>query len=303
MESPPVFSTSYFFQGNVSVQTVLAKEEPCCMRHSHDFFEIAYVCEGEGIHYIEEERFNVVQGDLFFIPVGVVHCFQPKDLTGIQPLRILNCLYKAELVGFPSNSIPSPLSQFFCQVADYHLEKKWRAYHDQSGEIVRLFQVLHTEGQTSACMSDNSLIRYGTLIHLIKILIETKDRRAILTFKKEDCPIHGIIHHMSNNCQNSMSLHEVSQSIAVSPRHFQRLFKLQTGCTYVKMLQKIRIRNICLFLKYTNLTIQSIALLVGIQDMKYFYRLFAERVGITPGTYRSRYREKNMPSEEDWELA
>ncbi|MDY8023281.1 AraC family transcriptional regulator [Paenibacillus polymyxa] len=273
------------------------------MSHSHDFYEIAYVYEGEGIHYIGEERISAVQGDLFFIPIGVTHCFQPRDLTGIQPLRILNCLYKAELVDLPSSQIPDSQSHFLFQATDYHLDKKWRAYHDHSGEIVRLFEILHTENKPSDFEPDNSLRRYKTFMQLIKLLNETKAWRTIPRLKKEDFPIHGVIQHMSNNCQNSMDLHAISQSIAVSPRHFQRLFKLQTGCTYVKMMQNIRIRNICLFLKYTNLTIQSIALLVGIQDMKYFYRLFAERVGITPGTYRSQYSDKNMPSEEDWELA
>ncbi|PQP81645.1 hypothetical protein C0Q44_18260 [Paenibacillus sp. PCH8] len=62
--------------------------------HHHDFVEIAYVYEGEGLHQIGDQCILVSKGDLFVIPPGVSHVFQPLNLKEQAPLYIMNCLYK-----------------------------------------------------------------------------------------------------------------------------------------------------------------------------------------------------------------
>lgn len=44
------------------------------------FVENAYVYEGEGLYQIGDQCILVSKGDLFVIPPGVSHVFQPLDL-------------------------------------------------------------------------------------------------------------------------------------------------------------------------------------------------------------------------------
>lgn len=49
--------------------------------HDHDFLEINVVFAGTGYHYIENQRFAAVPGDVFVIPPGVLHAYENEDDT------------------------------------------------------------------------------------------------------------------------------------------------------------------------------------------------------------------------------
>ncbi|MNC42748.1 Bifunctional transcriptional activator/DNA repair enzyme AdaA [compost metagenome] len=85
---------------------------------------------------------------------------------------------------------------------------------------------------------------------------------------------------------NSIPVSEMSRRLAMSTRQFQRNFKSLTGRTYKQFLQELRIRHSCGLLKFTRLSVQSIAECVGIYDMYHFYRVFREYCGMTPGAFR-----------------
>lgn len=49
MRSIPLLEGRYIFASNASIVITIGRETPFLIEHQHDFVEIAYVAEGEGI--------------------------------------------------------------------------------------------------------------------------------------------------------------------------------------------------------------------------------------------------------------
>ncbi|WP_419872384.1 AraC family transcriptional regulator [Candidatus Pristimantibacillus sp. PTI5] len=267
MSEYPLLPGHYYFKNDASIQSMITEESPYQIRHRHDFIEIAYVVEGEGLHYIGDKILRARRGDLYLIPAGESHVFQPRDLSGKLPLRIMNCLYNAESI----------------TEAAHHIPQSWQVYHDDTGECETIFAKMLIEQQHTA-ISRDALVSLWT--QLLEILLFKSEKAPMHYLENDEAPIHQAIQLMCLKFMNPLTLQEVSGFVAMSTRHFQRLFKSSTGSSFIQMLQDIRIRNGCGLLQYTRMSVQSIAETVGIHDMHYFYRLFRERCGMTPAAFR-----------------
>ncbi|MNZ44421.1 HTH-type transcriptional activator RhaR [compost metagenome] len=100
MESTPLVSSSTFLAPEAHFAIHHSRETPFLMQHMHDFIEVACVTEGEGIHYIQNKNYSVSAGDVFVIPPGISHVFQPLDLSGKEPLRVINILLNIDSCSF-----------------------------------------------------------------------------------------------------------------------------------------------------------------------------------------------------------
>ncbi|MEK3688786.1 AraC family transcriptional regulator [Paenibacillus sp. FSL R10-2736] len=297
MEVFPVFTGEYLFDSCSPVQMLLTQETVTSVRHQHDFVELAYVVQGEGIHLAGEDKMQVMQGDLLVIPPGVSHVFQPQDLTGAEPLLIYNCMLRPEL-GRMLSGLPEPFAEEEMFPLLELLEvKQWFGYRERSVELALLLRRMH-EMQSCGSLKDNQQQLYPLLFELADLIMPA----AALPFAQqpeiEYDPLHDVILYMISHFREKITLKEMSRQIAVSSRQFQRLFKIKTGRSYIQMLQEIRMKYSCLLLMFTELGIQSIALEVGIYDMKYFYRLFREYSGMTPASYRNRLQSHFLSAKE-----
>ena len=73
----------------------------------------------------------------------------------------------------------------------------------------------------------------------------------------------------------------------VSPYYFTRLFKEETGETFLEFLTGIRIDRAKELMKDSDLTVKDICAKVGYADPNYFSRIFKKTVGETPTEYRT----------------
>ena len=93
--------------------------------------------------------------------------------------------------------------------------------------------------------------------------------------------------YILKNYTRDISLDEVSGSVDVSPYYFTRLFKEETGETFLEFLTGIRIDRAKELMKDSDLTVKDICAKVGYADPNYFSRIFKKTVGETPTEYRT----------------
>jgi two-component system response regulator YesN len=95
--------------------------------------------------------------------------------------------------------------------------------------------------------------------------------------------------YMNRNIANpSLSLTAISEHLHLSPSYFSRLYKKETGETYVDALTKARIIKAKYLLADTNEKITTISDQVGYLDAKYFRLIFKKYCGISPSEFRNR---------------
>ncbi len=101
-------------------------------------------------------------------------------------------------------------------------------------------------------------------------------------------PVSRAIEILSQNIAQSISLEEVADTVALSSRQLERLFKTSTGMSpshYYRSLRMRAARQLVLFTK-TNLT--QIAFSVGYETTTTLQKHYAEAFGISPREDRSR---------------
>ena len=97
-----------------------------------------------------------------------------------------------------------------------------------------------------------------------------------------------------NYWRHSLSLEDVAARVGLSPCHFSRVFKEQTGENFTDHLTRLRLNAAARLLAETQAPIGRIALAVGYTDPNYLSRVFHHRIGITPREYRERVGQKML---------
>ncbi|MBR1877098.1 MAG: response regulator [Lachnospiraceae bacterium] len=91
------------------------------------------------------------------------------------------------------------------------------------------------------------------------------------------------------NCHymEHISLKDTADECGVSESYLCRNLKIDTGETFVNLLNKIRIQKAIELLKEKNLKVYEIAEVVGYSNYAYFYQMFKKVTGCTPTEYET----------------
>jgi AraC-like DNA-binding protein len=285
MEFTSLIGDNPFLSSESNFNIHYSRETPFLIQHMHDFIEIACVTEGEGIHYIQGKNFGVSKGDIFVIPRGVPHVFQPLDLSGNHPLRVVNILLNIEEDFFLREKTNYDLESLKWILVPI-ISNKYSFSRTRDSVCDLLSKIANSSIQHNTNKNNEEL--YYSLSHALSLLSQhlqpVSDIQELGDFHY---PIHKAMQQMVSQFNRNITANEISKHAAMSVRHFQRLFKQLTGISFIKMMQHIRMLYSLWLLKHTNLSIQSIATQVGISDMKHFYKLFHQHFSMTPGDYRN----------------
>ena len=93
--------------------------------------------------------------------------------------------------------------------------------------------------------------------------------------------------YISENYSKDISLDEISGKVDVSPYYFTRLFKEETGETFLEYLTGVRMAEAKELMKEPGISVKEICTQVGYSDPNYFSRIFKKTVGKTPTEYRA----------------
>lgn len=101
--------------------------------------------------------------------------------------------------------------------------------------------------------------------------------------------------YMQENFAGRIRLTDLADRLAVSERTLIRRFNNVLGQSPLYYLQNLRIEAARSLLESGELQVESIAEAVGYLDNSSFVRLFRERLGLTPGAYRKKFRLTAAP--------
>ncbi len=124
---------------------------------------------------------------------------------------------------------------------------------------------------------------------LSSYLIES-DFSVFGTITTENTYVMRIIEYMQENYNNSITVEDLSAIFHLSPNYISHIFKKEIGINFVTCLTKIRINSACEMLKSTSLSMQDISFKVGINDSKYFIKIFKKIMDVTPNQYRNMHK-------------
>jgi two-component system, response regulator YesN len=109
---------------------------------------------------------------------------------------------------------------------------------------------------------------------------------ATKTAKRSDNVVDTARAFIDSHYGNDISLDDVSREVDVSPYYFSKLFKEESGVTFIEYLTTLRMTKARQLLAEGRLSIKEICAAVGYQDPNYFSRIFKRATGVTPSDYK-----------------
>jgi transcriptional regulator GlxA family with amidase domain len=97
--------------------------------------------------------------------------------------------------------------------------------------------------------------------------------------------VEWLLAHLDEN----IGMERMAEQVAMSARHFRRVFAETFGMTPARFVEKLRLEQACLRLTQGRAPIGRIAAGVGFNSADAFRRAFRARYGVTPNDYRERF--------------
>lgn len=92
---------------------------------------------------------------------------------------------------------------------------------------------------------------------------------------------------IAENLGKPLTVEALALQMAMSPRNFSRVFRIETGMTPGQYLRKARVEAARVLLEQTRRTVEDIAALCGFGSAEVMRRSFLNEFGVAPATYRA----------------
>lgn len=125
---------------------------------------------------------------------------------------------------------------------------------------------------------------------------QQKDHIHHLRGRRQPCSSHVLIQEaecfIQERCHESITLEDVAKHIDFSIYHFSKLFKEETGQTFVDYITDVRLERSKYLLTTTDLTLKEICFDIGYHNPNYFSRVFKKHMSESASQYRIRMTKK-----------
>jgi transcriptional regulator GlxA family with amidase domain len=103
-------------------------------------------------------------------------------------------------------------------------------------------------------------------------------------------PLRELQHWIVEHPDADLSVDRLATHVAMSPRHFARVFREEVGATPAVYVESVRVEVARRLLETTDYAVDEVARTAGFGTAETIRRAFARRVGASPSEYRDRFR-------------
>jgi transcriptional regulator GlxA family with amidase domain len=112
-------------------------------------------------------------------------------------------------------------------------------------------------------------------------------------------PLREVRRHILENLAEDLSVEELAARAHMSPRHFARSFRAETGVTPARYVESVRLEAARRALEDTSLSVGAVANSCGFGTPETLRRVFLRSLGVGPAEYRRRFHPAGSPSGEE----
>lgn len=111
-------------------------------------------------------------------------------------------------------------------------------------------------------------------------------------------PLRELQTYLAEHPDHDLSVERLARRVAMSPRHFARVFRQDLGTTPAHYVCLVRVEVARRLLEETSTPLEEICRRSGLGTMESMRRSFLRTIGVPPGQYRERFRRTQGPAPE-----
>lgn len=125
---------------------------------------------------------------------------------------------------------------------------------------------------------------------LYETLSDLLDRTAGYADARHANIIHRCIQYIGTGYTEHLTLESAARALFLSPDYLSRIFSKETGTSFNRYLNNVRITKAKELIRSGNLRLTDISQMVGYDDQSYFTKVFRRITGMSPNEYRKKVR-------------
>ena len=242
--------------------------------HSHNYYEILYICSGNIQYLIRSERYRIQKGDIIIVPPGVSH--QPILSEGHKEP------YKRYVLWLSSDFIKGitplfPENDFLCPKLLRTSGTRWSSISHKfySG-------IMETQHKNPGWKS----ALYGNTMELVTMLYRAVSDKESMHLKSEMPELlDKILVFIEEHLSEEITLDDTGKRFFVSRSTISNIFRKELGISFYRYVTQRRLvaaKNYIL----DGMAMDQISEKVGFSDYSSFYRAFKGEYGISPRQFK-----------------
>lgn len=275
------------FFPNEDVQVYCFKNVRYCppFLHKLEFIKIVYIIEGSAVFYLNDRRFEMTEGNFCIVAPEVKQALFTADPKGIA----INILMRASTFTKTFSVLLSEqgiLGDFFSRMAYTNYCNRVLFFNAKPDRRMKQ-TVLGLYDQVQLEVKKSNLVQESYVCIFLGegIRRHSQDMKILEGLDGSVWQIPEILQDIRTHLQ-AITLKELASRWNRSEDSLRYELKMETGYSFFRLLNDIRIQTAADLLCRTRKSIEEIIEEIGCNDSTAFYRNFKKRYGMTPQTYR-----------------
>jgi AraC-like DNA-binding protein len=265
-------------------------------RHSvpmnrHGYFEVLYVCSGSADCRIQDRVLPLNEGDLAIVGSTMYHSIQCRS----SPVTIAVLFFEPDLIRCDGGSDSAEyLTPFLLQDSEFP-----HVVPAETGVPRQVFDMMLRIHSELPALSRRGRLALETYLKMLLILLVNQYASyagTVDTFQRRQRALdrlRPLFRYLGDHCGTGIQVRGAARICGMSESYFMSFFKRVTGLSFMEYLNHYRIERAQALLANTDDSMASISQEMGFCDQSYFGAVFRRVSGMTPATYRRRFRNKN----------
>lgn len=256
--------------------------------HYHDFYELYYLYSGERYYFVKDKTYHVAKGTLVLVKPYDIHYTSNYANHGYD--RHLVSFTKEYLKDFLVMSDKNDLLECFHKDISI-IKLNMHGQHFVETLLKSMEKEFEQRKEGYDLYLKTSLVQLLIFMNRNSSMLEDNDIDYINSAHKT---ISEITAYINMNYQKEISLASISKQFFISPYHLSRIFKKNTGFTFIEYLNGVRVKEAQNLLRRTDKSVTDIAEIVGYNSATHFGRIFKNITGTSPLLYKKLHKKSNL---------
>lgn len=286
----------------ITIDTVVERTLMQKELHRHEYYEMLFVEEGSLINRFKGSEILMNAGDILIMKPYVLHLIEDGDDSASR--KVYCCSFLPQIVDGSIQSLEelkassSPNKYFFkpfLSLADEGVSAvQLKMDESQRATLATLF------GHLKATKHDHSERGLAlTRCHFLNLLTYISEQHDLDLISNTTVPVDLVtpvsryqtglrktLNYIHDHFDEALSLQEMAAMTGASGTYFCRLFKHETGMTFLNYMNGLRIERACVLLRDTSKNALDVCYEVGFNDYTHFGRQFKKNTGTSPADFR-----------------